>query len=51
MIRRIRLFGIEVLRVETDDDPDDPGDCTTYPIGFGPVPDDLPTAHRREDEK
>lgn len=36
MIRTIRLLGIPILSIETegDDDPGDPGDCTTTPVGF-----------------
>lgn len=49
VIRRIRVLGIPLLSIETDDEPDEAGDCTTTPLGFGPVPDDLPTSHRRED--
>lgn len=33
MIRTIRLLGIPILSIETDD-PDDPDDCTTTPVGF-----------------
>lgn len=49
MIRRIRILGVTVLTIETDNEPDAPGDCTTTPLGFGTVTDDLPTSHRRED--
>ena len=39
MIRTIRLLGIPILSIETEDDddpgdPGDPGDCTTTPVGF-----------------
>ena len=51
MIRRIRILGIPVLTIETDDEPDDPGDCTIVPLGFAVLADDLPTAHRHEDKR
>ena len=58
MIRRIRILGIPILTIETDDEPTDPddeptdpGDCTVVPLGFAVLADDLPTAHRREDKR
>jgi hypothetical protein len=50
VIRRIRLFGITVLSIETDDNESDgPGDTTTNatPLGFA-VRDDGAMPHRRE---
>lgn len=48
MIRRIRLFGITVLSIETDDPEPDALDSTTTPSGpVGFVADDLPIDHRR----
>lgn len=52
MIRRIRVLGIPILSIETDD-PDDQGRIddldgrVAAPVGF--VRDDLPTYHRREE--
>lgn len=48
MIRTIRVFGIPVLRIETDDKPAsaDKGDATTSPQSVGFVRDDLPAWHK-----
>lgn len=33
----MRVFGIPLLTIDRDDpDDDDPGDCTTTPVGFAP---------------
>lgn len=48
----LRVLGIPVLVWEHDDPPDEPGDCTATPMGFVPrLCDDLPLAHRREDDE
>ena len=51
MIRRIRLLGITVLTIETDDPKPEPApgpaEHTTYGTAVGFVADDLPTDHRR----
>lgn len=49
MIRTIRVFGIPVLRIETDEPPKpaaDKGDTTTSPQQVGFVRDDLPAWHK-----
>lgn len=34
----LRVLGRELLELSTDAAPDtEPGDCTTTPVGFGPV--------------
>jgi hypothetical protein len=46
VIRRIRVLGIPILTIETDDD-DEPGDAITTETTIGFVVDDLPLDHRK----
>lgn len=41
------LFGHEVVSLSTEVHDTEAGDCTTQPVGFVAVSDDLPAEHRR----